>query len=139
LTQWLSGGMLRAIKKIKQAQESTNKKKKIIVDLHSNRPQYRGFQTPMGLISLEADPTFDEIHEAGGIVESSTKTHTILNKMFLVSGEIPRITSYELGLRRSMRFDEGKGWTEDILIKDERFLMCKLKGILLRNLKHEYH
>lgn len=56
-------------------------------------------------------------------------THTVLDDMFLISGEIPRVTSYEVGLRRGIRFDAAKQeWQEDTMIRDERFVMCKLKG-----------
>jgi 7,8-dihydropterin-6-yl-methyl-4-(beta-D-ribofuranosyl)aminobenzene 5'-phosphate synthase len=82
----------------------------------------------MGLVSLQADPSFSEIEAAGGKVEKNADAHTLLENMFLVSGEIPRQTSYERGLRMGMRFMEGKGWTEDTLMKDERFVMCNLKG-----------
>jgi 7,8-dihydropterin-6-yl-methyl-4-(beta-D-ribofuranosyl)aminobenzene 5'-phosphate synthase len=130
--------MLRVIKLIKRACESANKRMQLIIDLHSDRPKYRGFKTPMGLISLQADPTFNEIHQAGGLVETSEELHTILDNMFLVSGEIPRQTSYELGLRRGMRFDDLHGWTEDELIRDERFLMCKLKGHIAMRFEYEH-
>jgi 7,8-dihydropterin-6-yl-methyl-4-(beta-D-ribofuranosyl)aminobenzene 5'-phosphate synthase len=123
-----SGGMVRTIKLIKKARAAANKKEPLIVDLHPDRPDFRGFSTPMGLVSLQADPSFNELEAAGGKVEKNADTHTLLENMFLVSGEIPRQTSYERGLRMGMRFMEGKGWTEDTLMKDERFVMCNLKG-----------
>ena len=80
-------------------------------------------------VSLEADPTFEEIAGAGGQVEKSNQAHTIMDGMFLISGEIPRVTSYEVGLPRGIRFDVTKRqWEEDTMIRDERFVMCKLKG-----------
>ena len=80
-------------------------------------------------VSLEADPTFDEITGAGGNVQKNDQSHLVANNMFLISGEIPRVTPYEVGLRRGVRFDASKGkWEEDTLIKDERLVMCKLKG-----------
>ena len=80
-------------------------------------------------VSLEPDPTFEEIRAAGGTVAKNDSAHTILDETFLVSGEIPRVTSYETGIRRGIRFDIGKGaWEEDTMIRDERFVMCKLKG-----------
>ncbi|KAK5132228.1 hypothetical protein LTR08_009288 [Meristemomyces frigidus] len=117
--------MLKAIKMINEAKSSGNH---VSVDLHPARPDFRGFMatTP---ISLEADPTFDAIEAAGGKVAKSDQPHMVLDNMFLLSGEIPRTTAYEQGLRRGVRFDASKGaWEEDTLIKDERLVMCKLKG-----------
>ncbi|OXV07481.1 hypothetical protein Egran_04754 [Elaphomyces granulatus] len=54
--------------------------------------------------------------------------------MFLVSGEIPRVTPYEQGLHGALRFKSSdKEWFSDEKIEDERFLMCNLKdkGIVL--------
>ena len=80
-------------------------------------------------ISLEADPSFEEVQEAGAMLVKNAVVHTILDDMFLVSGEIPRVTPYELGLRGAVRFDSTTGrWEEDPLIPDERFVMCNLKG-----------
>jgi 7,8-dihydropterin-6-yl-methyl-4-(beta-D-ribofuranosyl)aminobenzene 5'-phosphate synthase len=122
-----SGGMLRALKMINKAKKDQNE---VVVDLHPDRPDYRGIMA-MEPISLEADPTFDEIAQAGGKVVKNAEAHTVLDNFFLVSGEIPRVTPYELGLKRGIRFDRKKGaWEEDTLVKDERYVMCKLKGRL---------
>ncbi len=101
----------------------------IPVDLHPNRPAYRGFLGPAGPVSLERDPTFEEIEAAGAKVVKNDQPHTILEDMFLVSGEIPRVTPYEKGFQRGMRFnEETSAWESDELILDERFLMCNVKG-----------
>jgi 7,8-dihydropterin-6-yl-methyl-4-(beta-D-ribofuranosyl)aminobenzene 5'-phosphate synthase len=83
-----SGGMLRAISMINEARGRDEAPVK--VDLHPSRPDFRGFTTPNGPISMEADPTFDEIMLAGGEVIKKDKAHTVLDGMFMVSGEIPR-------------------------------------------------
>ncbi|KAH8805469.1 metallo-beta-lactamase superfamily protein [Xylogone sp. PMI_703] len=121
-----SGGMLKAITMINEAKTT---KSELIVDLHPSRPDYRGLLTPAGLISLERDPTFEEIEAAGATVVKHDQPHTVLDDMFLVSGEIPRVTSYESGIKHGMRFIQQTGkWESDQLILDERFLMCKVKG-----------
>jgi 7,8-dihydropterin-6-yl-methyl-4-(beta-D-ribofuranosyl)aminobenzene 5'-phosphate synthase len=52
--------------------------------------------------------------------------------MFLVSGEIPRVTEYETGVKNGIRFEKSTGkWEKDESIIDERFLMCNLKGTCL--------
>jgi 7,8-dihydropterin-6-yl-methyl-4-(beta-D-ribofuranosyl)aminobenzene 5'-phosphate synthase len=123
--------MLRAIKLINAAKASKDMSN-VKVDLHPNRPDFRGVTLPGFQMSLEADPTFAEISEAGGIVSKNEDTHTVLDDFFLISGEIPRVTTYETGLRRGARFVEEKGaWEKDELIMDERFVICNLKGQLL--------
>ena len=101
------------------------------VDLHPARPDLRGMQPPeMPVISFQADPSFDEIEKLGAIVKQSDQPHTVLDDMFLVSGEIPRVAPYEKGLAFGVRYDRGKGeWEDDTMIADERFLMCNLKGM----------
>lgn len=107
--------------------------KDTVVDVHPARPDYRGFALGEKIISLEADPSFEELEAAGAIVSKHDETHTVLDNMFLISGEIPRLTPYETGLKGAMRYDlYEKDWFSDESITDERFLMCKLKGRCLR-------
>ena len=120
-----SGGMLKAIKLINEAKPNGEQ---VSTDLHPSRPDYRGIMA-VAPISLEADPTFDEIDAAGGSVVKNNQPHTVLDDMFLISGEIPRTTAYEQGLPRGIRFHASEGvWKKDNLIMDERFVMCRLKG-----------
>lgn len=102
----------------------------VTLDLHPNRPIYRGIAFPERIVSLEADPTFDELVAAGATVTKSKEAHTILDDMFLISGEIPRLTSYETGLRFAVQYDADEDdWFSDEVIADERFLACNLKGL----------
>jgi 7,8-dihydropterin-6-yl-methyl-4-(beta-D-ribofuranosyl)aminobenzene 5'-phosphate synthase len=122
-----SGGMLKVLSMAYNAKGTSSPP--INVDLHPDRPDFRGVMA-MAPVSLEADPTFAEIESAGGKVDKRNDAHTVGHDYFLVSGEIPRTTAYEVGLRRGIRFVKEKGvWEDDTLIKDERFLMCKLKGM----------
>ena len=74
-------------------------------------------------------PTFDQLTIAGAVVNKSKEAHTILDDMFLISGEIPRLTPYETGLKNAVRYDpEENDWYSDELIADERFLACNVKG-----------
>lgn len=122
-----SGGLLSAIKLINQGRPA---EKPVLVDVPPDRPAYRGvmFKQP---ISLEADPTLQEIEAAGGKLDGTREVRTTLDGMFLVSGEIPRQTEYESGIRGGIRFEPDTGkWETDELIKEERFIMCKIKGNL---------
>ena len=114
---------------IKEAKQAQGLSDELVVDVHPDRPVYRGIALPEIVISLEADPTFEELSGAGAVVDKQSEAHTVLDDMFLISGEIPRVTPYETGLRNAIRFDpEEKDWYSDEVIADERFLACNLKG-----------
>lgn len=131
-----SGGMLRVLSMIDDARKksssssSSSSSSPVVVDLHPDRPALRGVKAPsVGVtIALGKDPTFEEIEAAGGKVVKSDRAHAVLDDMFLISGEIPRVTPYEKGLKYGVRLQD-KQWIEDTLMKDERLLMCKVKGI----------
>jgi 7,8-dihydropterin-6-yl-methyl-4-(beta-D-ribofuranosyl)aminobenzene 5'-phosphate synthase len=119
--------MLRAIRLINEAK--TAQSSGLTVDLHPSRPDYRGMMAPVP-ISLEADPTFAEISTAGGLISKNADAHTVLDNMFLISGMIPRVTPYENGLAKGIRFNSStNSWEKDELIEDERLVMCNLKGM----------
>ncbi|OGM48990.1 hypothetical protein ABOM_003143 [Aspergillus bombycis] len=121
-----SGGLTRAIELI--TQNSGKRGKGPVVDVHPDRPAFRGVQADRP-ISLEADPSFEELEAAGGRILKSHQPHTALDDFFLVSGEIPRETSYEDGIYGGLRYNETtKQWEEDTLIMEERYVMCNLKG-----------
>ncbi|KNG82106.1 metallo-beta-lactamase superfamily protein [Aspergillus nomiae NRRL 13137] len=129
-----SGGLVRAIELISEAKKAKGHTDKVSVDLHPDRPDYRGFALGPNIVSFQADPTFEELEAAGGVIQKHDETHTVLDNFFLISGEIPRQTAYENGIKGGMRYDsEEKDWFSDELISDERFLMCNLKdkGLVL--------
>lgn len=123
--------MLAAVRTINAAKAAHHHQPPAVtVDLHPDRPDYRGFRTPSGdVVSLEADPTFGAIEAAGGAVEKSDAAHCVLGGFFLASGAIPRRTAYENGIRGGVRYVAAKGaWEPDEAIADERLVMCRLKG-----------
>lgn len=124
---------LRAINAAKAAANSPSVDSSVTsvpVDLHPDRPDYRGMLTPTGaIVSLEADPTFAAIEAAGGRVVTSAETHPVLDGFFLTSGGIPRRTDYEVGIRGAVRFlAASQTWVPDESIADERLVMCHLRG-----------
>ncbi|KAJ6191545.1 hypothetical protein N7519_001566 [Penicillium mononematosum] len=124
-----SGGLLRAIRMISDAKRAESRSGDLVADLHPDRPVYRGIALPSHIISLEADPTFEEIGDAGAVVDKRSEPHTVLDDFFLVSGEIPRVTPYETGLKNAVRYDADENdWFSDEAIVDERSLICNLKG-----------
>nr|OQO22069.1 hypothetical protein B0A51_09817 [Rachicladosporium sp. CCFEE 5018] len=126
-----SGGMLKVLEHFAAARKGKGGEGKgLPIDLHPARPDFRGVQPPgMPVFSLEADPTFESIEGAGGVVEKSDQVHDVLDGHFAVSGEIPRVTDYEVGLKFGVRFDSETGkWGSDEKMADERLLLCKVKG-----------
>lgn len=98
-----------------------------VVDLHPDRPDQRGVQTPMGaIILLPPEPTFDELAAAGGAVERQRDPHAVAD-WFYGSGEIDRVTAYETGLAGHLTFDGDEG-RSDPLILDERFFAAHVRG-----------
>ncbi|KZN94434.1 7,8-dihydropterin-6-methyl-4-(beta-D-ribofuranosyl)-aminobenzene-5'-phosphate synthase [Penicillium chrysogenum] len=121
-----SGGLLRAIRMISDAKRAESRSGDLVADLHPDRPVYRGISLPSHIISLQADPTFEEIGNAGAVVDKRSEPHTVLDNFFLVSGEIPRVTPYETGLKNAVRYDPDESdWFSDEVIVDERSLIWK--------------
>jgi 7,8-dihydropterin-6-yl-methyl-4-(beta-D-ribofuranosyl)aminobenzene 5'-phosphate synthase len=99
-----------------------------MVDLHPHRPDQRGTLSPLGLVvTLPPEPTFDEIVSGGGRVDLHGDAHLLAGGLVFGSGEIPRVTAYETGLPRHLRFD-GEVGTPDELILDERYLAAHVRG-----------
>lgn len=131
-----SGGLLSAIRLASSGRSDGDQ---VIVALPPDKPAFRGimFDQP---ISLEADPTVDEINSAGGKTVVLDEARTILDDAFLISGEIPRQTEYEGGIPGGVRYDPAEDeWIKDELIMEERFVMCKLKGESLSSLNQSPH
>ncbi|KAI1411761.1 Metallo-hydrolase/oxidoreductase [Hypoxylon sp. FL1857] len=122
-----SGGMLSAVCMIEAAKKGGENAEKVVVDLHPDRPDFRGVMAHEP-ISLELDPSFAEIEEAGATVFKSDEVHAALDDTFLISGAIPRLTPYEGGIRGGIRYTPDGKWETDELIMDERLVMCNLKG-----------
>lgn len=98
-----------------------------IVDLHPDRPDQRGIQSPAGVfILLPPEPTFEQIEAAGGVVERNAEPHTLAG-LFFGSGAIDRVTAYETGLFGHHTF-RGDDVEPDPLIMDERFLAANVRG-----------
>ncbi|KXT11960.1 hypothetical protein AC579_1010 [Pseudocercospora musae] len=125
-----SGGIETALELIGEARAKEHERKRstpVTVDLHPNRPELRGVHAPgLERVALSPDPTFEEIEKAGGQVIKDDHPHVVLDGMFAVSGEIPRLTEYERGMKFGARLSKGE-WVEDELLMDERLLMCKVK------------
>lgn len=95
-----------------------------VVDVHPDRPIARGIAPGPSydkvLCALPPDPTFGLIEKEGGILEKHSKGHAVAGGTVWVSGEIPRVTEYEVGILGGMRWvqDEGDPSTTGKWIKD---------------------
>lgn len=108
-----SGGILNVLDSVKAARERTNTTDSSVVapvkvDLHPSRPMARGIAPPPTyarvLARIPEDPTFDEIREHGGEVDLHAEPHAVAGGTVWVSGEIPRVNSFEQGLFGSVRW-----------------------------------
>ncbi len=99
----------------------------LIVDVHPDRPDQRGILTPLDVFAmLPPEPSFDAIETAGGHVITDAEVHEVAG-LFLSSGDIPRQTSYEIGLPGHHTWRGGQV-TPDPEIHDERFLAANVRG-----------
>ncbi|KAJ7594426.1 beta-lactamase-like protein [Mycena floridula] len=104
-----------------------------IVDVHPDRPIARGiapgpnYDKVVG--ALASDPSLAAI-SSNGVFELHTEGHTVAG--LWVSGEIPRVTSFEKGILGGMRWIEdssGQGqWTPEQHIMDERYVAVDVVG-----------
>lgn len=88
-----------------------------VIDTHPKRPFARGIAPgPLYdkvIARLPPDPTFEQIEAAGGIVKKDAEGHLAVGDMVWVSGEIPRVTSFETGLPGGKCFEPGTGWVDE--------------------------
>jgi 7,8-dihydropterin-6-yl-methyl-4-(beta-D-ribofuranosyl)aminobenzene 5'-phosphate synthase len=113
-----SGGIIAALEQIALARAKTEAgpglldtgvPSAVVADLHPDRPIARGIAPPPTnkvTCRLPEDPTHTDILAAGGIVETHAEGHSVADNTVWVSGEIPRVTSFETGLLGGARWRE---------------------------------
>lgn len=104
--------------------------------LHTNAGMFvtRAMRRPNGsLIPFAAVPTPQELEAAGAAVVMDDGQRLLLDRLFYLSGEIPRVTPFERGLPGHVRQTDDQGWVDDALILDERYVAVHIagKGILV--------
>ena len=92
--------------------------------------EQRATRRPDGvMIVQERLPGPERLGAAGARVVSTREAQTAVGGVFHVSGEIPRVTPYEVGLPGHVRRSaDGRTWDPDPLIMDERFVSVQVKG-----------
>jgi 7,8-dihydropterin-6-yl-methyl-4-(beta-D-ribofuranosyl)aminobenzene 5'-phosphate synthase len=103
---------------------------RVPVYLHPGMFARRGQALPDGsVVTLEDVPSPDLLAEAGAEPMIMTELASLFDGLFHVSGEIARVTPFEVGLPGHVRRgDDGKRWEPDPLIVDERFLAVDVAG-----------
>ncbi|KAJ1304836.1 hypothetical protein OPQ81_005970 [Rhizoctonia solani] len=143
-----SGGIIAALEQIalarakKQAKSNHSKSDSppVVVDLHPDRPIARAIAPPPSgkvICRLPEDPTHSDVLTAGGVVETHAEGHLVAGNSVWVSGEIPRVTSFETGLLGGVRWrefhstasEEARGeWVPEEDIMDERYVAIDVLG-----------
>jgi len=78
---------------------------------------------------MEELPSPEALASFGAKVVVTREPQALLDGMFYVSGEVPRVTPFERGYPGQVRrTTDGKGWEPDELLVDERWLAVNVKG-----------
>lgn len=121
-----AGGMLVALDMVRQARGG----RRTPTYMHPDIYRSRGMKTTDRSIRRFADvPALDMLEAHGADVVHGTRPQTILDNCILISGEIPRTTSFEMGMPGQYRLGiDGSTWEPDPLLQDERFVVARVKG-----------
>jgi len=119
------GGLLQAFALMR----ATAPDRRVPIYLHPGMFAERGQRQPDGgVLPTAMLPTPDDLADAGAAPVVTDMPQSLLDAMFYVSGEIPRVTNYETGLPNQVRRDAHGDWQPDPLVMDERFLAVAVKG-----------
>jgi 7,8-dihydropterin-6-yl-methyl-4-(beta-D-ribofuranosyl)aminobenzene 5'-phosphate synthase len=121
-----AGGMLRALGLIR----SVNGGRSIPYYAHPGGFRRRGLRLPDGRVwPMAAIPSVEALTAQGAEVVLAAEPQTLLDRMFYLSGEIPRVTAFERGMRNHQRrTEDDQGWEPDPWIMDERSLTMNVTG-----------
>ncbi|RPI61424.1 MAG: MBL fold metallo-hydrolase, partial [Lysobacterales bacterium] len=124
---WDHGGaMLRALQLIRDRNGGAE------VPYYAHPDMFRTRATRLGndkMRLMEDVPSIDALSAHGARVVNTREPQLVLDGMAYVSGEIPRVTAFERGLKgQHRRTLDGTGWELDELILDERFVAVNVRG-----------
>jgi len=81
------------------------------------------------IVSIEDVPSVELLQEAGAEPIVTTEAQSPFNGLLHVSGEIERVTPFEVGLPGHLRrVEDDSGWEPDPWLVDERFLAVDVAG-----------
>jgi len=121
-----AGAMLRALQLIRDRNGAAE------VPFCAHPDMFRTRATRFGadkLRMMEDVPSIAALTAHGARVANTRDAQLLLDGMAYVSGEIPRVTSFEQGMKGQQRRTlDGTGWEPDELVLDERFLAINVAG-----------
>lgn len=120
-----AGGLLAAVKAVAQARPEEG----VDCFVHPGMFAQRAMPRPNGeLLVHEPVPNPAMLTQAGARVVNTREPQAVGGGAFYVSGEIPRLTKYEMGLPAQVRRSaDGQSWEPDPLLMDERFISVHVK------------
>ena len=118
------GGLLAAVETIAQGSRGG-----VDCYLHPGLFAERAGRRQDGALLIQKRiPNPEQLGKAGARPVVTREPQVVADGVFGISGEIPRVTSYEEGLPGHMRrAADGVGWDPDPLIMDERFVVVRVK------------
>lgn len=121
-----AGAMLRALEMILLH----NGGRAVPTYMHPGMYRTRGMKAPDGAVRPFGDvPSAATLERQGAAVVHATEAQVVLDDLFYISGEIPRVTAFETGFPgHHRRTEDGAGWEPDPLIADERFVALRVQG-----------
>jgi len=121
-----AGGLLAAVESIAKNRGGRS----FSCYVHPGMFRQRATKRPDGQLYVnELVPDPQRLSKAGASVISSREPQSVADGAFFVSGEIPRVTSYEAGVPNHLtRSADGNSWEPDPLIMDERFVSVHVKN-----------
>lgn len=120
-----SGGMLKALDLVRHR----NGGHAIPYYAHPGMFRSRARRLPDGtMFPIKDVPGIEALTAHGARVNCTREPQVLLDSMFHLSGEIPRVTPFERGLPAHFQKNEEGNWTPDPLLIDERFLMVNIAG-----------
>jgi 7,8-dihydropterin-6-yl-methyl-4-(beta-D-ribofuranosyl)aminobenzene 5'-phosphate synthase len=120
-----AGAMLRALEMI----QLSNGGRAVPTYMHPGMYRTRAMKAPDGSMRPFGDvPSRAMLEQQGAAVVHATGPQLILDDLFYVSGEIPRVTPFETGMQgQYRRTEDGLDWEPDPLLVDERFVAVRVK------------
>jgi 7,8-dihydropterin-6-yl-methyl-4-(beta-D-ribofuranosyl)aminobenzene 5'-phosphate synthase len=120
------GAMLRALELIR----ARNGGRAVPTYMHPDIYRRRAVKAANGAMRLMEDvPSAAMLERGGANLAHSRKPQWILDDLFYISGEIPRVTTFETGLPgHHRRTADDSDWEPDPLLMDERFVAVRVKN-----------
>jgi 7,8-dihydropterin-6-yl-methyl-4-(beta-D-ribofuranosyl)aminobenzene 5'-phosphate synthase len=125
-----AGAMPRAL----QMMTLANGGRRVPTYLHPDMFASRALKTKDGhLMPMEDVPSQHVLAANGADLIVARDEQIVLSNTVFISGEIPRVTSFEKGMPGQHRLNASGEWTPDELMADERFVAVQLanKGLFI--------